>query len=162
MNEAELKALWPLIVARAGILVASTEQQLAIDPHNEYVKGNAAHEREMFEVATSIPLALMETAILDAVGHSAPAFDTGMFARLLPEISPETVRLTDLSVTSETLAEDNWFDPQIDWKLLARAAAETGVASTRYGEYRLSYTRTLSDRAPATFALHMSMSACRP
>ncbi|MBA3041102.1 MAG: aminotransferase [Alphaproteobacteria bacterium] len=160
LNEAELKALWPLIVARAGVLVASTEQQLAIDPDNDYVQGNAAHEREMFEVATSVPLALMEAAILDAVGHSAPAFDTGMFARLLPEISPETVRLTDLSVTSETLAEDNWSDPQIDWKLLARAAAETGVASTRYGEYRLSYTRTLSDRAPATFALHVDV--CLP
>src|SRR5690606_25851573 len=37
LNQAELKALWPLIVARAGVLVASTEQQLAIDPDNAYV-----------------------------------------------------------------------------------------------------------------------------
>lgn len=160
LNEAELKALWPLIVARAGVLVASTEQQLAIEPDNDYVKGNADHEREMFEVATSVPFALMETAILDAVGHLPAPFDGAGLVRLLPDIQPEAIRLTDLSVTSDALAEDNWSDPQIDWKLLARAAVETGVASTRYGEYRLSYTRTLSDRAPATFALHVDV--CLP
>ncbi|MHA7972037.1 aminotransferase [Rhizobium sp. CAU 1783] len=160
LNEAELKALWPLIVARAGILVASTEQQLAIDPDNEYVKGNAAHEREMFEVATSVPFTLMETAILDQVGQKAPPFDTGALGRLLPDIDPETIHLTDLSVTSRDLVEDNWSDPQIDWKVLARAAAGTGVASTAYGEYRLSYTRTLSERSPATFALHIDI--CLP
>lgn len=160
LNQAELKALWPLIVARAGVLVASTEQQLAIDPDNAYVLGNASHEREMFEVATSVPFTLMEAAILDAVGHGTAPFDTQSLGRLLPDIAPETVRLTDLSVTSEALVEDNWSDPQIDWKLLARAAAETGVASTRYGEYRLSYTHSLSERAPATFALHVDV--CLP
>lgn len=160
LNEAELKALWPLIVARAGVLVASSEQQLAIDPDNTYVQGNAAHEREIFDVATSAPFALMEAAILDAVGHGARPFDASAFGRLLPDIAPETVRLTDLSVMSDTLVEDGWSDPQIDWKLLARAAAETGVASTRYGEYRLSYSRTLSEREPATFALHVDI--CLP
>ncbi len=37
LTHAELTALWPLIVARAGVLVASSEQQLSIDPDNEYV-----------------------------------------------------------------------------------------------------------------------------
>lgn len=55
LNESELKALWPLIVARAGVLVASSEQQLSIDPDNDYVKGNLDHERTIFEVATSVP-----------------------------------------------------------------------------------------------------------
>ncbi|GEO86908.1 MULTISPECIES: aminotransferase [Alphaproteobacteria] len=160
LNEAELKALWPLIVARAGVLVASTEQQLAIDPDNDYVKGNAEHEREMFKVATSVPFALIETAILGAVGHDSAQYETDGFLGLLPDIAPETIRLTDLSVTSEAFIEDNWSDPQIDWKLLAHAAAETGAASTRYGEYRLSYTRTLSVHPPATFALHVDI--CLP
>ncbi len=155
LNEEELRALWPLIVARAGVLVASTEQQLAIDPDNEYVIGNAAHEREMFEVATSVPFALMETAILQLADIEDRTPVT--LGRLLPDIAPENIRLADLSVLSAELGENNWTDPEIDWRVLARAAAETGAASTRYGEYRLSYTQTLSSRAPATFALHVDV-----
>ncbi|PZU86220.1 MAG: aminotransferase [Shinella sp.] len=158
LNEAELRALWPLVVARAGVLVASTEQQLAIDPDNEYVIGNAGHEREMFEVATSVPFVLMETAILQLAGIADKALPA--IGRLLPDIAPETIHLTDLSVLSTELAENNWSDPEIDWRVLARAATETGAASTRYGEYRLSYTQPLSPRAPATFALHVD--ACVP
>ncbi|PYB70467.1 aminotransferase [Rhizobium wuzhouense] len=159
LTQAELIALWPLIVARAGVLVASSEQQLSIDPDNEYVLGNAAHEREIFDTATSVPYSLMETAILDAVGLARSAEMT--FATpLLPDVTPENLRLTDLSVTSPDFVADDWADQEVDWKLLARAAMETGYSSTRYGEYRLSYTRRLSERAPATFALHIDM--CLP
>ncbi|TPP05407.1 aminotransferase [Rhizobium glycinendophyticum] len=160
LNLAELTALWPLIVARAGVLVASSEQQLSIDPDNEYVLGNAAHEREIFETATSVPHTLMEAAILDAVGLATAPSDTAFVTPLLPDVTPENLRLTDLSVTSPDLTRDDWADQEIDWKLLARAAIETGFSSTRYGEYRLSYTRPLSQQAPATFALHIDM--CLP
>lgn len=160
LTKEELMALWPLIVARSGVLVASTEQQLAIDPDNDYVIGNAAHEREMFEVATSAPFSLMETAILKAAGFELTGPELVFAHPLLPGITPDQMRLTDLSVTSPDLVRDNWADQEIDWKLLARAAAETGIASTRYGEYRLSYTRTLSATAPATFALHIDI--CLP
>jgi 4-aminobutyrate aminotransferase-like enzyme/Ser/Thr protein kinase RdoA (MazF antagonist) len=160
LKEAELVALWPLIVARAGVLVASSEQQLSIDPDNEYVLGNAAHEWEIFETATSVPHALMEGAILDIAGLSPTENDIAFVTPLLPDVAPENLRLTDLSVTSTDLVRDDWADQEIDWKLLARAAMETGFSSTRYGEYRLSYTRPLSQRAPATFALHIDM--CLP
>ncbi|MDH4440809.1 MAG: phosphotransferase, partial [Rhizobium sp.] len=152
LTRPELLALWPLIVARAGVLVASSEQQLSIDPDNEYVLGNAAHEREIFDTATSVPHSLMEAAILEAVDHASDSGDLTFAARLLPDVTPETLRLTDLSVTSPDLVRDDWADQEIDWKLLARAAMETGFSSTRYGEYRLSYTRPLSQRAPATLA----------
>lgn len=160
LTEAELIALWPLIVARAGVLVASSEQQLSIDPDNEYVLGNAAHEWEIFETATSVPHSLMEAAIFDVAGRSLPATGMAFATPLLPDVTPENLRLTDLSVTSPDLSRDDWADQEIDWKLLARAAMETGFSSTRYGEYRLSYTRPLSQRAPATFALHIDM--CLP
>ncbi|MHB0950943.1 MAG: aminotransferase [Allorhizobium sp.] len=160
LTEDELRALWPLIVARAGILVASSEQQLAIDPDNAYVIDNAAHEREIFDVATSVPFSLMETAILQHVGIGTEKTDIEPMGRLLPEIEPGKIRLTDLSVLSLDLVNDNWSDPEIDWKLLAKAAAETDVATTRYGEHRLSYTRLHSQRPPATFALHVDI--CLP
>jgi Ser/Thr protein kinase RdoA (MazF antagonist) len=37
LRKSELRALWPLIVARAAVLVASSEQQISIDPDNSYV-----------------------------------------------------------------------------------------------------------------------------
>lgn len=161
LNANELRALWPLIVARAGVLVASSEQQRAIDPDNNYVIDNAAHEREIFEVATSVPFSLMETAILQAVGEDIePPASLPDIGRLLPDVEPDSVRLTDLSTRSFDFIQDEWSDPEIDWKLLAQVAAETGVATTRYGEYRLSYTKPLSAHAPATFALHID--ACLP
>ena len=160
LNEAELKALWPLIVARAGVLVASSEQQLSIDPDNDYILGNIDHERAIFEVATSVPYALMEAAILDATGMLPEEPDAAASHLLLPSLAPSDFRLTDLTTTSPDLPRDSWADQEIDWKLLARAAMETGIASTRYGEYRLSYTKPLSATPPATFALHVDV--CLP
>ena len=37
----ELQALWPLIVARAAMLVLSSEQQQRLDPDNAYMQENA-------------------------------------------------------------------------------------------------------------------------
>jgi len=159
LTEAELKALWPLIVARAGVLVASSAQQSAIDPDNAYVSDNAAHERTIFDVATSVPLALMELAIFDSVGL-APDQAQMPLGRLLPDIAPDSIRLADLGVLNPNFGNDNWSDPDIDWKLLARAAGATKTASTRYGECRLSYTRLHAAIAPATFALHVDV--CLP
>lgn len=160
LNDAELKALWPLIVARAGVLVASSEQQLSIDPDNDYVLGNIGHERTIFEVATSVPYPLMEAAIKDAAGMLPEDTEITVSHPLLPSLAPDDFRLTDLTVTSPDLPRDSWSDQEIDWKLLARAALETGVSSTRYGEYRLSYTKPLSAVPPATFALHIDV--CLP
>jgi len=154
LNEAELKALWPLIVARAVILAASGEHQLSIDPDNDYVRGNLAYEREIFDVATNAQADLMDAAILRAVGHDLPPIDTADWAPLLPEIGPETIAAVDLSVTSPHLAAGNWLKPDMDWRLLAKSALESGVATTRYGEYRLSRAEPLSLAPPQSLALH--------
>jgi 4-aminobutyrate aminotransferase-like enzyme/Ser/Thr protein kinase RdoA (MazF antagonist) len=159
LTVSEIKALWPLITARAAVLVASSEQQLQIDPDNDYISSNLEHEREIFTLATSVPFSVMEVAILSALGHQWPP-EQPILQRILPDIDPATINLTDLSTTSLDLQDADWADPQIDWKLLAKAASDTGSASTRYGEYRLSYTRLLSPRPPANFPLHVD--ACLP
>lgn len=68
LSEAELRALWPLVLNRAAVLVLSSEQQLAVDPGNQYTRDNIAHEWEIFDTATAVPFALMEAAILQAAG----------------------------------------------------------------------------------------------
>ncbi|HEV7319225.1 MAG TPA: aminotransferase [Ensifer sp.] len=156
LTEVELKALWPLVVARASVLVASSEHQLSREPDNAYVEGNAAHEREIFEVASSVPLALMEHAVLAAVGlatASTPVTGTS----LIPGLGPTDVRHIDLSILSPLLPEDRWQHQGLPVSLLQHAAHAIGVATTRYGEYRITETTLRSTRPDATFALHVDI-----
>jgi 4-aminobutyrate aminotransferase-like enzyme/Ser/Thr protein kinase RdoA (MazF antagonist) len=160
LTEPELKALWPLIVARAVILSASSEQQLSIDPDNDYIKGNVDFEREIFDVATSAQPEVMEAAILASVGIETAELETASWGPLLPEVAPESIASLDLSVTSLNFAAGNWLKPDIDWRLLAKAAIASGIAATRYGEFRLSHTTLSSMRSPENFALHCDV--CLP
>ncbi|QXI15460.1 aminotransferase [Pseudomonas hamedanensis] len=153
----ELQALWPLIVARAAVLVLSGEQQVSIDPGNIYSRDNLSHEWEIFRVATSVPLALMEAAILDAVGYALPAIDSDGFAPLLPSLVGREFALIDLGVLSPHFEAGNWEQAGIDQRLLAEAAAAHGLAASRYGQYRLSRTRADSAEEPDTFALHVEL-----
>lgn len=75
LTEAELRALWPLVLNRAAVLVLSSEQQLTVDPGNQYTRDNIAHEWEIFDTATAVPFALMEAAILQAAGLQPAAPD---------------------------------------------------------------------------------------
>lgn len=75
LTEAEVRALWPLVLNRAAVLVLSSAQQLAVDPGNQYTRDNVAHEWEIFDTATAVPFALMEAAILQAAGLQPKAPD---------------------------------------------------------------------------------------
>lgn len=153
----ELQALWPLIVARAAVLVLSGEQQVSIDPANTYSRDNLSHEWEIFRVATSVPLALMEAAILTAVGHALPAIESDGFAPLLPGLVGREFALIDLGVLSPHFEAGNWEQEGIDQRLLTEAAAVHGQAASRYGQYRLSRTRPDSAAEPDTFPLHVEL-----
>ncbi|AFL53625.1 2,2-dialkylglycine decarboxylase [Sinorhizobium fredii USDA 257] len=157
LTEAELKALWPLIVARAGILVASSEHQLEIEPDNAYVQGNAAHEREIFDVAVSVPFELMDCAIRQAVGKEALPTDLPMPGRLLPDVDPGRVGIVDLSLLGPHLPADRWHYEDTEALLLQSAARAAGTAATRYGEFRLTETRLVQAKAPKTLALHVDL-----
>ncbi|MDL2406656.1 aminotransferase [Rhizobium calliandrae] len=160
LEEAELRALWPLIVARAVILAASSEQQLAIDPDNDYVRGNLEFERKIFDVATGAQPEVMEAAILRAVGIDVAPIATDTWSALLPDIASDRIAAVDLSVTSPHFADGNWQKPDMDWRLLAKAAIASGTAATRYGEFRLSHADLLSMAPPQNFALHSDV--CLP
>lgn len=157
LQHEELLALWPLIVARAAVLVLSGEQQVSIDPGNTYSRDNLEHEWEIFHVATSVPLALMEAAILTAAGQPLPAIGGESFAPLLPELVGREFALIDLGVLSPHFEAGNWEQPDIDQRLLTEAAAAHGLAASRYGQYRLSQTRPDSAVEPQTFPLHVEL-----
>ncbi|MGU9823984.1 aminotransferase [Pseudomonas sp. LF090] len=153
----ELQALWPLIVARAAVLVLSSEQQQRLDPDNTYLLKNAEHEWEIFHVATSVPFALMEAAILSCVAQALPPMAGQDFAPLLPGLVGREFALIDLGVLSPHFEAGNWELPGIDHRLLDEAATVHGLAASRYGQYRLSRTRADSAVEPQTFPLHVEL-----
>jgi 4-aminobutyrate aminotransferase-like enzyme/Ser/Thr protein kinase RdoA (MazF antagonist) len=157
LQREELQALWPLIVARAAVLVLSSEQQQRLDPDNRYLLKNAEHEWEIFHVAMSVPFALMAAAIVRCVGEHLPPIASEGFAPLLPGLVGREFALIDLGVLSPHFEAGNWEQPGIDHRLLDEAAAVHGLAASRYGQYRLS--RTVPDSAvePDTFALHVAL-----
>lgn len=157
LQREELQALWPLIVARAAVLVLSSEQQQRLDPDNAYLLKNAQHEWEIFNVATAVPFELMEAAILSCVGETLPVLASQEFAPLLPGLDGREFALIDLGVLSPHFEAGNWETPGIDRRLLDEAAAVHGLAASRYGQYRLSRTRPDSAGEPDTFALHVEL-----
>ncbi|MCP6690015.1 aminotransferase [Pseudomonas donghuensis] len=157
LTTAELQALWPLVVARAAVLVLSGEQQLSVDPGNSYSRDNLAHEWEIFDVATSVPFELMEAAILQVTGHELPARVLEDFTPLLPPSVAAQVVGVDLGVLSEHYQAGNWEQPGIDQRLLAQQAGDSGAACTLYGQYRLSQTHIDNPAEPATFALNVEV-----
>jgi 4-aminobutyrate aminotransferase-like enzyme/Ser/Thr protein kinase RdoA (MazF antagonist) len=153
----ELQALWPLIVARSAVLVLSSEQQASIEPDNAYIQANLDSEWNIFDVATSVPMALMEAAILHAVGQATGQAVAESYSPLLPSLSGQAFTLVELGVLSEHFDAGNWEQTGIDEHLLKEAAYRHGLAASRYGEYRLSRTLPDSAREPDTFALHVEL-----
>ncbi|MDU8357783.1 aminotransferase [Pseudomonas syringae group sp. J309-1] len=157
LQHEELQALWPLIVARSAVLVLSSAQQAEVEPDNAYIQANIDSEWAIFDVATSVPLALMEAAILAAVNVRDPLIPTVDYRPLLPSLSGREFRLVDLGVLSEHFAAGNWTQNGIDELLLKQAAQATGQSASRFGEYRLSRTVIDSAKEPETFALHVEL-----
>ncbi|MFP3632021.1 hypothetical protein SB776_36050, partial [Burkholderia sp. SIMBA_045] len=90
---------------------------------------NLTHEWEIFRVATSVPLELMEAAILACVGQSLPSIGSEGFAPLLPSLVGREFELIDLGVLSPHFEAGNWEQEGIDQRLLTEAAATHGLAA---------------------------------
>ncbi|GIH22200.1 hypothetical protein Aph01nite_05100 [Acrocarpospora phusangensis] len=72
LDDAEIEALWPAIIARTGVLVVSAEQQELIDPDNDYATQRTDHEWREFDAATSLPAEVATAAIRAALSFDRP------------------------------------------------------------------------------------------
>ena len=160
LTDVELEALWPLVVLRGAVLVASGEHQALLDPDNDSATGPLESEWRIFHAARSVPFDLAEATVRAALGLGAPArlrpalSAVGTSGRLLPSVTSLVV--VDLSVTSDHLHGGRFLMAGVEGDVL-RTAAGGGAASTRHGEARL--TRTVLDSAtePATVALGVDL-----
>jgi 4-aminobutyrate aminotransferase-like enzyme/Ser/Thr protein kinase RdoA (MazF antagonist) len=149
----EARALWPLIVQRAAVLIASGWHQLAIDGANAYAKERIAGEQRIFDAAVSLPLIEGIEAVMQAVGHGVPLHDfTGAKPAELVTGLHQAATL-DLGVESAQLNGGVWLSDTAEQELVAVALATSPVIVIPYGQYRL--TKALPNQADAakTFAL---------
>ena len=160
LDNHELTALWPLVVARACVLLAASHQQLKLDSDNSYAAANAAHERIIFDVATSVPFELMEKAIFCALDIDLDSRHSAVSKSIIPSIDLSNATQVDLSIDNPDFVAGNWNASDIESQILLKAAQSTGSSLTRYGEHRLTRTQINSRTEPESFALHIAV--CTP
>lgn len=158
LSDAELDALWPLVVVRAAVLVASAHHVLRTDPANAYAAENLRHEELILQAATSLPLPVATALARRAAGadaHPLPAPPARPMLR-----GPVTA--IDLSPASTALDGGRWLEPDIEHRIAAdalRAGATT--VTTRFAEPRLTRAR-LGQSAAAVVVPGIDVTVAEP
>lgn len=159
LTRAEAVALWPLVVLRGALLVASGHRQLEIDGDNEYARERIAGEQAIFDAATVLPLEEMREHVLARLGFDSalPPAPTGSgeapLRSLMPGFSGPVV-LVDLGVESEWLDEGRWQEPDAETSLIQQTfAAGAAAAVLSYGQFRLTRASTDAAEPAATWPI---------
>lgn len=146
----EVDAVWPLMVLRAALLVASGWRQLEIDGGNDYAAERVAGEQAIFDAATAVPLGEAVEHVRARLGVAAPVFAAAGLpdlSSLIPDLEGR-VSMLDPGVEADHLDAGRWLDPDVEAQLVAEAhAAGARAAVMPYGVYR--FTRTAVDSADA-------------
>ena len=160
LDDADLEALWPLVVLRGAVLVASGEHQAMLDPDNDSATGPLESEWRIFHTAHSVPCDLAEATVRAALGLGAPArlrpaLDAVRAGgRLFPSV--DEIAVVDLSVSSDDLHSGRFLSVATEREVL-HSAATYGAAATRHAEARLTRTALDSVAQPETFALGVDL-----
>ncbi|MDC0768736.1 aminotransferase [Streptomyces sp. HD] len=155
LSAEEAEAVWPLVVLRAAVLVASGRHQAAVDEDNVYAKAALDREWRIFEQATSLPLPVMIRLIRDATGTAdAPARTAQAdppVRPLLRDLAADHITLLDLSTDADSMDQGAWTDAATEARLVTFALADGAAAvATRYARARLTRTPALSAVSTAT------------
>ena len=156
LDDADVAALWPLVVLRGATLVVAGETQAGLDPDNPSATELLEDEWRLFDATQAVPFDLAEDAVRAALGLAASSRATAAStaaqaaAALLPGVRLDAA--LDLSSTSPLLDGGRFLSPDVEADVL-REAAVAGTAVTRWGEARLTRTAALAADEPATVAL---------
>ena len=169
LSAAEARAVWPLVVLRAALLVASGWRQLEIDGDNAYARDRIAGERAIFgaaiahspDEATELVLARLGLqGLADSAGFKLVAApipprseptDPAPLRGLLPALEGEAAVL-DPGVESEELDAGKWLRYTAEDRLVADAFERGAAAAVLpYGVYRLTRAVVDASDAPATW-----------
>lgn len=171
LGEAEVCAVWPLVVLRSALLVASGHRQTELEGDNDYAKERMPAEARMFGLATSMPLTEMIehfAALLDLPETKLPPVEEVEGCSADPKAPPLAFLLPDLTgdietgvvveidpgIESAALDAGAFLNDDIEMTLAQQAfAGGAQVAILPYGVFRL--TRSVLDtfEEPETFPL---------
>ena len=155
LSAAEARAVWPLIVLRAALLVASGWRQLQIDGDNDYARARIAGEQAIFESATSVHVHEATEQVLAALGFEGVADGAGMrgsgmpeyagdpenpLRALIPDLDGEVI-VIDAGVESDALSAGQWLRDEIEETLIRDALRVGAAAVLPYGVTRLTRVR---------------------
>lgn len=157
LDDADLAALWPLVLLRGAVLVVSGEQQVALDGDNRYADENRAHEWLAFDLARRIDPDEFEAALRWRLERASTGV-VGVEAPLV-SLSTDQRHLADLSVTSHALDAGRWLDRDAETDVLSAVCRAHGHAVTRYAEHRLTRATVDRNAASATRALAVTLDA---
>lgn len=157
LSTAEARAVWPLVVLRASILLASGQRQLELEEDNDYARERNAGERIIFEAANAISLVAATEMVLERLGYEGIADGPSLrpidaigevvcspLRSLIPALEGAVV-VVDLGVESPDLDGGRWLDADIEASLVATALERASAAVLPYGAFRL--TRSKPDSA---------------
>ncbi len=153
LDDAELRALWPLVVLRGAMLVAAGRHQVAIDGDNDYASDRLEREWLAFATAAEIGFDEAELAIRGALRPPAP-----LPAPTHPILAgAPAAELVELSVYAPAMDEGGWLDPETEGRALHAARAGGRIAATRYAEARASRAELLAPVPPRSVALAVEL-----
>lgn len=144
LTDAEQEALWPLVVLRGAVLVASGAGQVAAEADNEYARERMEHEWRIFRTACSIEPPLAEAMVRAALAGpqaaetEAAARADSAFRPLVPVLAERGWRYARLDAASPLLHRGRWLEPDAEERIAREASADGRFAVFAYGEHRLT------------------------
>ncbi|BDN82021.1 MULTISPECIES: aminotransferase [Mycobacterium] len=150
----EIEALWPMVIARAAVLLVSDLQQIAIDPGNEYAANTVQRERVILDQALLVPAPVMTGLIRDRLGIAQPQHHPlPKPHRPIIDIDPKSIVRLDFSVESDAANRGAWLDGALAHELADSALSSNALAAaTRYAATRADYIAPLHPRSSPTIA----------
>ncbi|WOO84361.1 Ethanolamine-phosphate phospho-lyase [Vanrija pseudolonga] len=153
LSDAEIDALWPLVVLRGAVLVVSGAQQVALEPGNTYAKERMEAEWRLFEIAAELDTRVAAAGIRAALGREAsPPPSVGT----LLDRASTAVRL---DTASPLLAAGVWLRGE---EAEAALAEKVYTARFAYGEHRLTRTIGPGKERPVNAALFTELTLAEP
>lgn len=172
LNEAEIMALWPLVVLRSLVNILCISKELQSDPSNQYNLDGLGVEWRIFDRIAAVPVEYAQEALRRAAKLPASSVCLKTAALLsssvsLLELDGWETQVVDLSVESSHFFDGNWLNKPEE--AVASALDSTHKASTTskqilvlpYGvaQMHLSNTNSFTEPDAVALGLHLHFRA---
>ncbi|MBS1845098.1 MAG: aminotransferase class III-fold pyridoxal phosphate-dependent enzyme, partial [Actinobacteria bacterium] len=156
LEDAEVDAIWPLVLARAAASAVSSVHQVKLTGPTPHLERLLEEDWSVLRAVVGVPHALATAVVREACGRDPGRRSSVVSAALsaassVPPVQLDADRLEvlDLSVSSPIFAAGEW-NRRED---VEGAIGELGTGVGRWGEVRLTASGVPSDAAPPTLHL---------